>query len=190
MPRAFLVVMDSVGIGGAPDAGAFSNAGTPDSGANTVGHIAQAVGGLSLPTLDGLGLGAALRLASGDFAPGLSADPTGLWGAATEASPGKDTPTGHWELAGLPLPFALHQFPQETPAFRGELLRVVCEAAGTEGTLGNCHASGTEIVERHGAEHIATGWPICYTSVDSVFQVAAHETHFGLDRLLDLCRDI
>ena len=112
MPRAFLVVMDSVGIGGAPDAGLYFNAGAPDTGANTVGHIAQAVGGLCLPALDRLGLGAAVRLASGMEAPGLGSAPEGLWGAATEASPGKDTPTGHWELAGLILPFAWHQFPQ------------------------------------------------------------------------------
>lgn len=190
MPRAFLVVMDSVGIGGAPDAATFFNAGTPDSGANTVGHIAQAVGGLSLPTLDGLGLGAAVGLASGEAAPGLRRDPIGLWGAATAVSPGKDTPTGHWELAGRPLPFRLHQFPADAPVFPDDLMRFVREAAGTDGTLGNGYASGTQIVERLGAEHIATGWPICYTSVDSVFQVAAHETHFGLDRLLTLCGEI
>lgn len=190
MPRAFLVVMDSVGIGGAPDADKFFNAGVPDTGANTVANIAEAVGGLHLPTLDVLGLGAAVRLASGQVAKGLEAEPTGLWGAATENSPGKDTPTGHWELAGLPLPFALHQFPQEVPAFPDDVVHLVCEAGGTEGVLGNCHASGTEIMDRLGGEHVRTGWPICYTSVDSVFQVAAHELHFGLDRLLQLCQDI
>ena len=190
MPRAFLVVMDSVGIGGAPDAGLYFNAGAPDTGANTVGHIAQAVGGLCLPALDRLGLGAAVRLASGMEAPGLGSAPEGLWGAATEASPGKDTPTGHWELAGLILPFAWHQFPQKVPAFSEELLQAGCAAAGTTGTLGNCHASGTEITAQLGAAHVQTGWPICYTSVDSVFQVAAHEVHFGLDKLLTLCRQI
>ncbi len=191
MPRAFLVVMDSVGIGGAPDADQFFNAGHPDTGANTVAHTAQNVdGGLRLSHLDGLGLGAAVRLASGEMAPGLNAEPTGLWGAATEASPGKDTPTGHWELAGLPLPFKWHQFPQDIPAFPDDLTQEVCRLAEVDGILGNCHASGTEITERLGAEHIRTGRPICYTSVDSVFQVAAHERHFGLQRLLSLCEAI
>ncbi len=190
MARAFLVVMDSVGIGGAPDANRFFNADEPDTGSNTVAHIAEAVGGLHLPTLDALGLGQAIRLASGLTVPGLTARPTGFWGAATEISPGKDTPTGHWELAGLPLPFALHQFPQQQPAFSKDLLQFVSDVARTQGTLGNCHAAGTEITNRLGAEHIETGWPICYTSVDSVFQVAAHEEHFGLERLLTLCNDI
>ena len=190
MPRAFLVVMDSVGIGGAPDADRFFNAGQPDTGANTVAHIAQAVGGLYLPTLDHLGLGAAVRLASGEHAPGLDASPSGLWGAATPSAPGKDTPTGHWELAGSPLPFEWHHFPKQIPAFPEELLQMVCGLTGTDGTLGNCHGSGTEIMNRLGAEHIQTGWPICYTSADSVFQIAAHEEHFGLDRLLALCRDV
>lgn len=191
MARAFLVVMDSVGIGGAPDADRFFNGEKPDTGANTVVHIAQNTpGGLRLPNLDRLGLGAAVRLASGQNAPGLDEEPTGLWGAATEASPGKDTPTGHWELAGLPLPFALKQFPQKVPAFPESIARAVCLAAGVEGLLGNRHASGTEIIECLGQEHIRTGQPICYTSADSVFQVAAHETHFGLDRLMRLCADI
>ena len=102
--RAFLIVMDSVGIGGAPDAGQFFNNDTPDTGANTVGHIAQAQA-LHLPNLDRLGLGAAIRLASGLDAPGLTAAAEGLWGGATEISPGKDTPSGHWEIAGVPVPW-------------------------------------------------------------------------------------
>ena len=200
MTRAFLVVMDSVGIGGAPDAGAFFNGARPDTGANTLAHIAQACargeaeegrsGPMRLPHLDALGLGAALALASGAEAPGLGAKPRGLWGAATEQSRGKDTPSGHWELAGLPVPFAWHHFPDTRPAFPDDLVRAVCDAAGTEGILGNCHASGTEILKSLGAEHLRTGWPICYTSADSVFQVAAHEEAFGLDRLLDLCEAI
>ena len=200
MSRAFLVVMDSVGIGGAPDADRFFNGTTPDTGANTVAHIARACaagladqgrsGPLRLPNLAALGLGAAVRLASGEDAPGLEAEPVGLWGAATETSPGKDTPSGHWELAGLPVPWDWHYFPNTTPAFPHELTRAVAQAAGTEGILGNCHASGTEILKRLGAEHMRTGWPICYTSADSVFQIAAHEEAFGLDRLLKLCRDI
>ncbi len=191
MARAFLVVMDSVGIGGAPDADRYFNGDVPDTGANTVAHIAQArPGGLHLPHLDALGLGAALKLASGDDAPGLGRNPQGLWGCATARAAGKDTQTGHWELAGVPIPWEWHVFPDTTPAFPPGIVRAVCETAGTDGILGNCHASGTEIVARLGAEHLRTGWPICYTSADSVFQVAAHEGAFGLDRLLRLCREI
>lgn len=198
MPRAFLIVIDSVGIGGAPDADQFFNDGTPDTGANTVGHIAQACaagtadndtrqGMLRLPVMDGLGLGAALRAASPDDAPGLSATPQGAFAAATEQSAGKDTPTGHWELTGAPLTWDWHTFPDKTPAFPDDLVAEICALAGTDGILGNCHASGTQIIEDMGEEHIRSGWPIVYTSVDSVLQIAAHETHFGLDRLLDLC---
>ena len=191
MPRAFLVVMDSVGIGGAPDAARFFNGDTADTGANTIAHIAKArPGGLHLPTLDALGLGAALHLASGATAPGLDAKPTGLWGCATEISPGKDTPTGHWELAGVPVPWQWHTFPDETPAFPPKVVEAVKAAAGTAGILGNCHAPGLKIMRDLGAEHLRTGWPICYTSADSVFQIAAHEQVFGLDRLLDLCRAV
>jgi len=200
MARAFLIVMDSVGCGGAPDAGQFFNHGHPDSGANTLAHIAQACasggadkdrsGPLRLPVLDGLGLGAAIRLASGDETPGLSAQPTGLWGAATEVSPGKDTPSGHWEIAGVPVPWDWHYFPETEPAFPPELVAEVCRLAGTDGILGNCHASGMPIIAKHCAEHLRSGWPICYTSADSVFQIAAHEESFGLKRLLTLCSDL
>ncbi|WP_171128697.1 MULTISPECIES: phosphopentomutase [unclassified Ruegeria] len=198
MSRAFLVVMDSVGIGGAPDADRFFNGTIPDSGANTLAHIAQACaegraeegrsGPLHLPHLDALGLGAATRLASGDPTPGLTAQPTGLWGCAREHSPGKDTPSGHWELAGLPVPWDWHYFPNTTPSFPKDLTRAAAAAAGTDGILGNCHASGTAIIAELGGEHMQTGWPICYTSADSVFQIAAHEESFGLDRLLEMCR--
>ncbi|WBU55588.1 phosphopentomutase [Paracoccus sediminicola] len=189
MTRAFLVVMDSVGIGGAPDAARFFNDGVPDTGANTVLHIAEAQP-LRLLHLDRLGLGAALRLASGQEAPGLGAEPVGIWGAATEISPGKDTPSGHWELAGVPVPWDWHYFPDTQPAFPPEIAARVCELAGTDGILGNKHASGTVILDALGAEHLRTGWPICYTSADSVFQIAAHEEAFGLDRLLQLCADL
>ncbi len=197
--RAFLVVMDSLGIGGAPDADRFFNGDRPDTGANTLGHIAEHCargsaeegrsGPLHVPHLDALGLGAALELASGMAPPrGLGAQPVGLWGAATEQSNGKDTPSGHWELAGVPVPWDWHHFPDETPAFPPDLSRRIAALAGTGGILGDCHASGTEIIARLGAEHIRTGCPICYTSADSVFQIAAHEGCFGLDRLLDLCQ--
>jgi phosphopentomutase len=197
MPRAFLVVLDSAGAGGAPDADRFFNDGRPDTGANTLGHIAQACaegradvgrsGPLRMPNLDRLGLGAAVRLASDAAMPGFDHVPEGLWGAATEVSRGKDTPSGHWELAGVPVPWDWTYFPAKGPAFPPDLVEAVCRTAGTGGILGNCHAPGTAIIERLGAEHMRTGWPICYTSADSVFQIAAHEETFGLDRLLALC---
>ena len=195
MARAFLIVMDSVGCGGAPDAASFG-----DEGANTLAHIAAECaagradhgrsGPLQLPHLDRLGLGAAIRLASEAETPGLSAQPHGLWGAAQEISRGKDTPSGHWELAGVPVPWNWTYFPDTTPAFPADLLALVCRLAGTDGILGNCHASGVPIIGRFIAEHLRTGWPICYTSADSVFQIAAHEESFGLDRLLKLCADL
>ncbi|WP_458791071.1 phosphopentomutase [Yoonia sp. MH D7] len=189
MARVFLVVIDSVGIGGAPDAAGFYNGDVPDTGANTVGHIARTVG-LHVPTLDGLGLGAAVRLASGLAAPGLNATPTGAWGAATEVSNGKDTPSGHWELAGVPVPWEWHTFPKAEPAFSQELTALICELAGTEGILANRHASGTEVLDAEGPAHLQNGWPICYTSADSVLQIAAHEEVFGRERLMTLCADL
>ena len=200
MTRAFLVVMDSVGIGGAPDADRFFNGSTPDTGANTLAHIAEACasgraeegrsGPLSLPNLAALGLGEAVKLASGAVAPGVEAEVTGHYAAAAEVSPGKDTPSGHWELAGVPVPWDWHYFPDTQPAFPEELVAKVCELAGTDGILGNCHASGTQIIAELGEEHMRTGKPICYTSADSVFQIAAHEESFGNDRLQKLCKDL
>ncbi len=143
-----------------------------------------------MPNLDALGLGAAISLASGVAVPGLTARPTGRWGAAEEISRGKDTPSGHWELAGVPVPWDWHYFPDAHPAFPDDLVALVCRLAGTEGILGNCHAPGTAIIEELGAEHMRSGWPICYTSADSVFQIAAHEETFGLDRLQKLCADL
>ncbi|WP_460274016.1 phosphopentomutase [Celeribacter sp. ULVN23_4] len=200
MTRAFLIVMDSVGLGGAPDADEFFNGTRPDNGANTIAHIAQACaegraeegrsGPLRLPNLDALGLGAAMAHATSDPAPGLEAMPEGLYGVAAEVSPGKDTPSGHWELAGVPVPWDWHYFPNEHPSFPQDLMDKTAKLCGAGGTLANCHASGTEVIKEFGAKHIETGWPICYTSADSVFQIAAHEEHFGLDRLLKLCEDI
>jgi phosphopentomutase len=200
MARAFLVVLDSAGCGGAPDADRFFNGDVPDTGANTLGHIAAAcaareaedgrTGPLKMPHLDALGLGAAIRLASGARAEGLDADPVGLWGAAQEISVGKDTPSGHWEMAGLPVPWDWSYFPDTIPAFPDDLVGEVKRLAGVGGILGNEHASGTEIIARLGEEHQRSGWPICYTSSDSVFQIAAHEETFGLDRLLALCEGL
>ncbi|MEE2945927.1 MAG: phosphopentomutase [Pseudomonadota bacterium] len=200
MSRAFLVVMDSVGIGGATDADQFFNGDVPDTGANTLAHIAQACaeghaeegrsGALKLPNLDALGLGAATRFASGAETLGLDAKPTGFWAAAEEHSKGKDTPSGHWELAGLPVPWEWSFFPNNRPTFPEDLVQEITAIGGIEGILGNCHASGTQIIDEMGALHMQTGFPICYTSVDSVFQVAAHEHSFGLGRLLEFCEAI
>ncbi len=201
MARAFLVVMDSVGIGGATDAADYFNDGIPDTGANTLGHIARACaeglgdgagrsGPLYLPNLDTLGLGAAVHLASGTAAAGLEAEPTGLWGAASEISRGKDTPSGHWEIAGVPVPWDWTYFPKTEPSFPPDLTEALRAAAGTEGLLGNKHSSGTVILDELGAEHLRTGWPIVYTSADSVVQIAAHEEAFGLERLYEMCRAV
>ena len=200
MKRVFLVVMDSVGIGGAPDAHTFFNGDVPDTGANTLGHIAQACeagqaeegrsGPLQVPVLSSLGLGAALKTASGLEIAALDADLHGTWGVATEVSRGKDTPSGHWELAGLPVPWEWKYFERVEDSFDAELIAAVAKAAGSDGILGNCQAPGTAIIETFGAEHMRTGRPICYTSGDSVFQIAAHEEAFGLERLMQLCADI
>lgn len=189
MKRAFLIVMDSAGIGGAPDAHRFFNDERPDTGANTLGHIAAARP-LHMPHLDGLGLGAAAKLASGVMPRGLGREPQGLWGAATEASDGKDTPTGHWELAGVPVPWQWTVFPKTVPAFPADLVAKIAALADTDGILGDCHASGTDIMAALGEKHVQTGWPIVYTSADSVVQIAAHEEAFGLKRLHDLCEAI
>ncbi|MGX4802498.1 phosphopentomutase [Bradyrhizobium guangdongense] len=191
--RALILVMDSVGIGGAPDAERYG-----DEGADTVGHIAEACmagradsaareGPLRLPNLVALGLGEACRLATGRVPPGLEGRvERGQFGCASEVSKGKDTPSGHWEIAGVPVPFDWGYFPRTTPCFPAELTRAFCEQAGLPGILGDCHASGTEIIAEFGERHMRTGMPICYTSADSVFQIAAHEETFGLERLYEI----
>ncbi|EKF19463.1 phosphopentomutase [Nitratireductor pacificus] len=193
MARAFLFVLDSFGIGHAPDAVAFGNA-----GADTFGNIEAACaegrgdreglrrGPLKLPNMKSLGLAHAAALSAGRNAASLGST-TGFYGAASERSLGKDTPSGHWEIAGVPVPFAWNYFPESEPTFPLALTQAIIEKAELPGILGNCHASGTEIIARLGAEHIRSGKPICYTSADSVFQVAAHERHFGLERLYALC---
>lgn len=196
MPRAILLVLDSVGIGGAPDAAAYG-----DEGANTVGHIAEwAAGGkadreglrggpLQVPNLDALGLGAAVALSSGVLPPHLSATAKGgRFGVGREVSRGKDTPSGHWEMAGVPVPFDWGYFPQEEPTFPPGLIAEFIARAKLPGILGDKHASGTDIIAELGEASIRTGQPIVYTSIDSVFQIAAHETHFGLERLYEICQ--
>ncbi|MBL8593036.1 MAG: phosphopentomutase [Devosia sp.] len=182
MPRAILCILDSFGIGGAPDAADYG-----DTGSDTLGHIAANYP-ISLPNMDALGLGAAAKLSTGAIPRGLTAEPRGgRWGVGREVSKGKDTPSGHWEIAGVPVPFEWGYFPREEPTFPPELIAQLIERSGIPGILGNKHASGTAVIAELGEESIRTGKPICYTSIDSVFQIAAHETHFGLDRLYRLC---
>ena len=188
MSRAFILLLDSFGLGALPDADQYG-----DTGANTFGHIADwaAKEGkpMSLPNLERLGLAAAAHKASGEWAAGFSQRDgfTGAWSAAREQSTGKDTQSGHWEIAGVPVLFDWGYFPKTAPSFPKELTDKLQELTGVPGWLGNCHASGTTIIDDLGDEHVATGKPILYTSADSVLQIAAHEEHFGLERLYAVC---
>ena len=196
MTRAFIIVLDSLGVGGAPDAQSFG-----DEGSDTLGHIAQRCaagdadrsgvrqGPLHLPHLASLGLGECCRAATGLELPGLTLDAWrhGRAGAAAEVSTGKDSQSGHWEIAGTPVSFEWGYFPKTQPCFPQDLIDQLCERGGFEGILGNKHASGTEIIAELGDEQVRTGRPICYTSADSVFQIAAHEETFGLQRLYKTC---
>lgn len=193
--RALILVMDSVGIGGAPDAVDYG-----DEGSDTVGHIAEACaagtanngreGPLRIPNLVRLGLGEACRLATGRVPPGLgtSTEPESRFSSAREISKGKDTPSGHWEIAGVPVEFEWGYFLETRPCFPRNLVDALCQRANLPGILGDRHASGTQIIADFGEEHMHTGKPICYTSADSVFQIAAHEQTFGLDRLYLACQ--
>lgn len=184
--RVIILMMDSFGIGGAKDAARFG-----DEGANTLGHIAQARKGITLPYLNKLGLTEAARLSTGKKpAIGTQKEVAFLpskYGFMTEISLGKDTSSGHWEMAGSPVNFEWGYFKPDYPSFPEELIQKICEEAGISGILGNKAASGTQIIDELGEEHIKTGKPICYTSADSVFQIAAHEKHFGLEKLYKLC---
>lgn len=183
MSRAFLFVMDSVGIGGAPDAVSFG-----DEGSNTIGHISDRMK-LRIPNLTALGLAKAVKAASGS-AHGLDVNAAthGSWGFAVEVSQGKDTITGHWEMAGVPLQFAWGYFPHTIPAFPQSLMDEIITRCKLPGLLALCHASGTQVIEDFGEEHVRSGKPIMYTSADSVIQIAAHEEAFGLQRLYDMCK--
>jgi len=181
--------MDSFGIGATADADRFG-----DTGADTLGSIARerarsADGPLRLPNLARLGLFEASRASTGAYPAGAATggEVIGAWGYAEELSSGKDTPSGHWEMAGVPVLFDWGYFSKRTDTFPPELIDALVERAGLPGVLGNCHASGTTIIAQLGDEHVRTGKPIVYTSADSVFQVAAHEEAFGLQRLYDLC---
>ena len=193
--RAIILVLDSFGIGASADAAQFG-----DAGADTLGHIAEACaagradkagvrsGPLRVPNLARWGLGRAAEISTGTIPVGLEAGRIdGAYGCAAEESRGKDTPSGHWEMAGCPVPFDWGYFPRERPCFPRALVDQLVAEFDLPGILGDCHASGTEIIAELGEEHIRTGKPICYTSADSVFQVAAHEQHFGLERLYRFC---
>ena len=185
--RVVILMMDSFGIGGAEDAARFG-----DAGANTLGHIAAARGGLKVPNMTALGLLKAAEASTGlPVTAGEQDNPAILvpskYGFMKEISLGKDTSSGHWEMAGSPVQFEWGYFKPEYPSFPEELIKKICDEAGLPGILGDKAASGTAIIDELGEEHIQTGKPICYTSADSVFQIAAHEKHFGLDKLYKLC---
>jgi phosphopentomutase len=194
--RAILIVLDSVGCGGAEDARAYG-----DEGADTLGHIAEACadgrgdreglrrGPLKLPRLEALGLGHAMKASTSRAPPSfVLPEPRAQWGYGIETSRGKDTPSGHWELAGTPVDFDWGYFPETIPAFPPALTAALTAEGKLAGILANRHASGTAVIEDYGDEHLRTLKPICYTSADSVLQIAAHEQAFGLERLYDLCR--
>jgi phosphopentomutase len=173
--RVILLVMDSVGAGETPDADRYG-----DAGSNTLGHVAEASGGADLPTLAGLGLGNILPLRG--VKPAVR--PRGAFGKCAEVSAGKDTATGHWELAGLRIDRPFRTF---SDGFPEEILAPFRQRTG-RGVLGNVPASGTEIIQKLGAEHVATGDLIVYTSADSVFQIAAHEDVVAVEELHRICR--
>lgn len=182
MSRVFILMMDSFGIGESLDAKRFG-----DEGADTFGHIYEAYQP-SLPNLAELGLfHAHLASTAKRLMPLDNIQPKGRWGYAVENSLGKDTPSGHWELAGVPVMFEWGYFPHEIPCFPQDLIDELVKAGNLPGAIGLKHASGTTIIEELGEEHIKTGKPIFYTSADSVLQIAAHETHFGLEKLYQLC---
>jgi phosphopentomutase len=172
--RVVLIVLDSVGCGDAPDVADYG-----DAGANTLGNIARAVGGLHLPNMERLGLGNLTDIEG--VLPTLGAH--GTYGRLTEVSAGKDTTTGHWELAGVVLD---RPFPTYPKGFPSDLIERFEAQIGRE-TLGNYPASGTEIIEQLGEDHMHTGKPIVYTSADSVFQIAAHEEVISIDELYQMC---
>ncbi|MBA4219615.1 MAG: phosphopentomutase [Methylobacterium sp.] len=199
MARAILIVLDSVGCGGAEDAAAYG-----DEGSDTLGHIAEACaegrgdrdglrsGPLHIPNLARLGLSHACEASTGRPLAGVTRPeiPQGRYGYGVEVSQGKDTPSGHWEIAGCPVPFKWGYFTALENTFPPDLVTAIIREGALPGILGNKHASGTAVIDELAEEHIRTGKPICYTSVDSVLQIAAHEEHFGLERLYALCEKV
>lgn len=175
MKRAILLILDSAGIGELPDADRYG-----DVGSNTIANIAKAIGGLKMPNMEGLGLGNIHPIQGVD----KSQTPAGAWGKAAEASVGKDTVTGHWEIAGCILKNPLNTYPNGFPReIIGEFERRIGRP-----TIGNTVASGTEIIAQLGEEHMKTGYPIIYTSADSVFQIAAHEGIIPIEEQYLMCQ--
>jgi len=195
MSRAIILMMDSFGVGAAHDAADFG-----DVGSDTFGHIAKAcaegqaevgrTGPLKLPNLEKKGLGHLAKASTGNYPQGFDyrGPVDALHGYAQELSSGKDTPSGHWELAGVPVLFDWDYFPNTPKCFPADFMAELSKRGKLEGVLGECHASGTEIIARLGEEHMRTDFPIIYSSADSVLQIAAHEESFGLERLLTLCQ--
>ncbi|HAF87316.1 MAG: phosphopentomutase [Legionellaceae bacterium] len=183
--RVCILLLDSLGIGASLDAAAYG-----DTGADTFGHIVDYCRihqpTWSLPNLSKLGLFHAHAASTGRVLHDLSSTPAGYFGYAVEQSVGKDTPSGHWELAGVPVTKPWGYFPNTIPCFPEELLHQWFSATKLTGALGLRHASGTHIINELGDKHIQTKQPIVYTSADSVFQIAAHETYFGLERLYEI----
>ena len=175
MSRCILIVLDSLGVGGAADSHLYG-----DEGSNTLQNIARAVGGINLPHLEQLGMGNIVDISG---VPPVK-EPRGCFGRMNERSPGKDTTTGHWEMTGIILPQPFPLYPDGFPP----LIMEAFETAIGRKTLGNKAASGTVIIEELGREHMATGFPIVYTSADSVFQIAAHEEIIPLEELYEMCR--
>ena len=173
-PRAIVLVLDSVGAGALPDAAEYG-----DEGSNTLANTALAVGGLRMPNLGAMGLGNVTGISGVPPVDKTSAS----WGRNAEASAGKDTTTGHWEMMGLQLASAFPTYPEGFPP---DVMSAFERETGL-GWLGNYPASGTVIIQELGDEHVATGNPIIYTSADSVFQIAAHEDVIPIDRLYELC---
>jgi len=172
--RAIIIVLDSVGAGEMPDAAEYG-----DVGSDTIGNIARKMGGLKMPNLGKLGLG---NIHDIQGVPPVE-EPTGLFCKMSEASKGKDTTIGHWEIAGL---ITTNPFPTYPNGFPEDVIKAFEEAIGTK-TLGNYPASGTVIIDDLGEEHMKTGYPIVYTSADSVFQIAAHEEIIPIPRLYEIC---
>ena len=180
--KAVVLVIDSFGIGSMADASEYG-----DEGANTALHICESISGAKWPNLQALGLGNASMILGSDL-PGCTAvaDPLASWGVMAEMSPGKDTTTGHWELAGIVLDKPFPTFPSAYPSFPRQLIEAFVRRTG-RAVLGNYAASGTVIIQDLGEEHVKTGRPIVYTSSDSVFQIAAHEDVISLDELYGIC---
>ena len=175
MNNFHIIVLDGVGAGELPDAHLYN-----DEGSNTLGNMAEHLGGLNLPNLEKMGLGNIIDIKGVNKVE----TPLASYGKMAEVSKGKDSITGHWEIAGLKVEV---DFPYYPDGFPEEIIDLFKKEAGVDGILGNKVASGTEIIKELGDDHIKTGYPIIYTSADSVFQIAAHEKYFGLERLYHIC---